>query len=130
MTAARWSPAELNQQQLVVREIALRAEVNRRQLVASRHAFAEQARSALTSPWVIGGSFVLGFLLLRPAPRQRGAAAAVRLSRGLRRVAASVVWLTHLYRQFRNGMAAGARLTARPGLAANAPVSAAPDEEG
>jgi hypothetical protein len=128
MTAARWSPAELNQQRLVVRGIAVRAEVNRRHLVASRHAFAERVRSALTSPWVIGGSFVLGFLLLRPASGQRGATAAVRLSRRLRRVAASVVWLTHLYRQFRSGMEAGAALTARPD--ANAPVSAVPDEEG
>ncbi len=130
MTTARWSPAELNQQQLVVRGIALRAEANRRHFVASRHAFAGKARGLLTSPWVIGGCFVLGFLVLRPASRRGGVTVVTRLSRRLRTVGASIVWLTHLYRQFQSGMAAGAVLTARSGLSASAPVHAAPSEEG
>jgi hypothetical protein len=129
MTEARWSPADLNQQRLVVRRIAVRAELNRRHLVAARSAFSARVRSALTSPWVLGGAFALGFVILRPAARRRGVGAAAQLSQRIRRVGASIVWLTHLYRRFQAGLAAGAALTARPTPTPNHPVPTAPFEE-
>jgi hypothetical protein len=122
VTEVRWSPADLSQQILVVRRIAMRTEQNRGRLRSARRAFAASVRSLVASPWVLGGAFALGFLMLRPAPRQRGAGAAVRLSRRIRRVGASIVWLTHLYNRFQSGLAAGAALSARPAPAVDRPV--------
>jgi hypothetical protein len=117
MTAA-WSPAELSRQRLVVAGIALRAEADRQRLVAARRAAAAKLRGLVTSPWVLGGCFALGWLIARPAPRRRGATFAARL----RRIGAALVWLTRAYRQFQSGVAAGAALISRPRAAEGASV--------
>jgi hypothetical protein len=131
MTAARWSPADLNQQRLVVRQLALRAESNRRRLVAARRGFSGRLRELASSPWVLGGCFALGWLLVRPPPRRGDRTIASRLSHRLQRVGASLLWLTRLYRQFQSGIAAGAALTlaAPPRAAADAAVPVGRYEE-
>jgi hypothetical protein len=126
MTIPRWSPADLNEQRRIVRAIADRAERDRRQLVIARKSFAARVRKTLTSPAVLGGAFVVGFLLLRPGSGRRGASGAARLSARARRVAASVVWLTQLYRQFHSGLAVGSAIAARSRSTAEAPGRASP----
>lgn len=113
MAAVRWSPADLNQQRLVVQRIALRSELNRRELVLERRRLVARLRGLVGSPLVLVGCLAAGFLLTRPASRTRGATAVARVSRRARNVAGSVVWLTQLYRQFMSGVAAGAAFRAR-----------------
>lgn len=113
MTAASWSPSELSQQRLVVRRIALRAESNRRRFGDARRAFAVRLRTLAASPLVLGGCFFVGWLMVRPRARQRGATVAGRMSHRLRRAGTSLMWLMQLYRQFRDGLAVGAALAAR-----------------
>jgi hypothetical protein len=114
MTTDRWSPADLSKQRVVVSRLAQRAELNRRRWIESRHAATTRVRTLARSPWVLGASFALGWLVVRPASRRRGATVAARLSLRLRRAGASLLWLAHLYRQFQRGLAAGAALTAGP----------------
>jgi hypothetical protein len=128
MTAA-WSPAELSRQRIVVRRAAARAEDDRRRWVAARRAAATKLRGLVTSPWVLGGCFVLGWLIARPAPRRRAATVASRLSHRLSRVAAALVWLTRSYRQFQSGVAAGAALISRPRVAEGTAVHGDVDQE-
>jgi hypothetical protein len=97
-----------------VRRLALRAEQNRRKVGAARRAFAVRIRSLASSPLVLGGCFVAGFLMMRPTVRQRGATTASHLARRARNAAASIAWLTQLYRQFMKGIGAGNALAARP----------------
>jgi hypothetical protein len=94
----------------VVRRIALRAEADRRRSVAARRAAAAKLRALVTSPWVLGGCFVLGWIISSPGPRRRGATIAARLSR----LGAALAWLTRFHRQFQSGVAAGAALASRP----------------
>jgi hypothetical protein len=108
--AASWSPGELSQQRLIVRSIAMRAESSRVRLGGARRAFVARLRALAASPLVLGGCFLVGWLMVRPTTRRRGATVAMRLSHRLRRVSASLIWLTHLYRQFRGGLAVGAAL--------------------
>ncbi len=129
MTADRWSPADLSQQRVVVKRLAQRAELNRLRWIGSRRAFGSQVRSLATSPWVLGGCFALGWLIVRPGPRRRGASVAARLSVRLRRAGASLIWLAHLYREFQSGIAAGAALTARPRAADHGAAAGLPHEE-
>jgi hypothetical protein len=118
MTAAS-SPAELNRQRLVVGELALRAEADRRRLVGARRAAAAKLRAFVTSPWVVGGCFVLGWVIFSPAPRRRGATIAVLAAR-LSRAGAALAWLARFSSQFQSGVAAGAALMSRPRVAEGA----------
>lgn len=126
MTVNRWSPADLNQQVRVVRAIAERAELDRRRLIAARRSFGARVRGVLTSPAVLAGAFAVGFLVLRPAPRRKGATVVRRVGSRMRQVGASIVWLTQIYRQFSSGLAVGAALAART---RNTPTHAVPDQE-
>jgi hypothetical protein len=108
--AQSWSPGELSQQRRVVSAMALRAESSRRRFAGARRAFAVRLRTLAGSPLVLGACFLVGWLVVRPAARRRGATVATRLSHRLRRAGAALIWLTHLYRQFRGGLAVGAAL--------------------
>ena len=121
MTAVRWSPADLKQQRLVVQRIALRSELNRRELVLERRRLFARLRGLVGSPLVIGGCLVAGFLLTRPAARRRGATTVARVTRRARNVAGSVVWLTQIYRQFMSGVAAGVAFRERRRAKADGP---------
>jgi hypothetical protein len=121
MTEVRWSPADLNQQRLVVRRIAVRSELNRERLAAARAAFGKRLRDLATSPLVVGGVVVAGFLLFRPSAGRKGTSAVSQVGRKVRSVTATVMWLTHMFRQFQSGIAAGAALSTRPRASREAP---------
>jgi hypothetical protein len=123
MTAAHWSPAELRHQRLVVRRIALRAEGNRLRFAAARRGFAARVRTIATSPLVIAGCVLAGYLLLRPSVRRKHALTATQAVRGVRNAAATIAWLTQIYRQFMSGVAAGAALRERAAQRAEHPAA-------
>jgi hypothetical protein len=74
MKWSSWSPADLSRQKLVVRRIALRAEVGRRQLRSARQRCAAQLGRFLGVPLGLLGCFVAGAAVRFPdAERDAGA---------------------------------------------------------
>jgi hypothetical protein len=74
MKWSSWSPADLSRQKLVVRRIALRAEVGRRQLRSARQRCAAQLGRFLGVPLGLLGCFVAGTAVRFPdAGRDAGA---------------------------------------------------------
>jgi hypothetical protein len=74
MKWSSWSPSDLSRQILVVRRIALRAEVNRQQLRSARRRCAAQLGRFLGVPLGLIGCFVAGAAVRFPdAGREAGA---------------------------------------------------------
>ena len=73
MNQKRWSLADLEQQRLVVRLIASRAELDRSRLGAARYRLLAAARNALRSPPALVGCFVAGVAVGRRKSRHADA---------------------------------------------------------
>lgn len=63
MKQSRWSPADLDRQRLVVRRIALRSDVDLRQLKTARDRLVADVRSLLGGPLALVGCFVAGAVI-------------------------------------------------------------------
>ena len=64
---ARWSIADLNRQKVVVGRLALRAELDRRELYAARVRVVRNIRAAVSGPLAIAGCFLAGTAFGRAA---------------------------------------------------------------
>jgi len=111
MTAASWSPTDLNRQRLVVRGIALRTLEDRRRLHRARRDFAARLHDWVRSPVLLAGCFAAGWLVALAVDGSRSKRTRRRPNRpGLRQrlgtISASLLWLMQQYDQ-------GARLAAR-----------------
>ena len=78
MKQSHWSPADLDRQRLVVHRLALRTDLDLRQLEAARDRFVADVRSTLGGPLALPGCFVAGVVIggrepsqFRNAPRRR-----------------------------------------------------------
>jgi len=72
MQQSHWSPADLDRQRLVVRRIALRAELDLKGLEAARDRLVADARSTLGAPLGLIGCFVAGVVVgRRESPQGR-----------------------------------------------------------
>lgn len=63
MNQSRWSPADLDRQRLVVRRLALRTDLDLRQLEGARDRFVADVRSTLGGPLALTGCFVAGVVV-------------------------------------------------------------------
>lgn len=70
MKQSRWSPADLDRQRLVVERMALRTDLDLRQLEAARDRFVADVRRSLRGPLALTGCFVAGVLVGGREPRQ------------------------------------------------------------
>jgi len=70
MKQSRWSLADLDRQRLVVRRIALRTDLDLRQLDAARDRFVTDVRSTLGGPLALAGCFVAGVVVGGREPPQ------------------------------------------------------------
>jgi hypothetical protein len=73
MQQSRWSPADLDRQRLVVRRIALRAELDLRELAAARDRLVAEVRNTLGAPLALIGCFIAGAVVGRRASPGRRA---------------------------------------------------------
>ena len=72
MNQSRWSPADLDRQRVVVHRLALRTDLDLRQLKVARDRFVADVRSALGGPLALTGCFVAGVVVgagKTPQPR-------------------------------------------------------------
>ncbi len=60
MKGSRWSIADLDRQQLAVGRLALRAELDRRELHAARARVLQNIRATVRSPLALAGCFLAG----------------------------------------------------------------------
>jgi hypothetical protein len=84
---SRWSPADLDRQRLVVRRIALRAELDRRELAAARDRLIADVRATVGTPLALLGCVVAGIVVGRAASTERRADSPRRSNRWLMRAA-------------------------------------------
>jgi hypothetical protein len=87
MKQSRWSPADLDRQRLFVHRIALRTELDLRQLEAARDRFVADVRSTLGGPLALMGCFVAGVVVGGREPPQPRADERRRFGRWLARAA-------------------------------------------
>jgi len=71
MKQSRWSPADLDRQRLVVHRIALRTDLDLRQLEAARNHLVADVRRTLGGPLALLGCFVAGVVVggSKPPPQ-------------------------------------------------------------
>lgn len=101
----RWSPADLSKQRAIVESAAWRAERSRRRLHAAEREAWWRFRRLLASPLGLAASFAMGIVAGAERPSATRARSAFA---NLRTVAARMIWLFELYRQFRDGLQARA----------------------
>jgi hypothetical protein len=113
MTAAHWSPTDLNRQRLIVRGMALRALEDRRRLFHARRELAARVHDWIRSPAWLVGCFAAGWLVALAMGGRRKTTTTKRLPgtrpgwrERLGTISASMVWLLQQYKQ-------GERLAAR-----------------
>lgn len=87
MNQSRWSPADLDRQRVVVHRLALRTELDLRQLEAARDRFVADVRSTLGGPLALTGCFVAGVVVGGGRPPEPRAEERRRSSRWLARAA-------------------------------------------
>jgi len=87
MKQSRWSPADLDRQRLVVHRIALRTDLDLRQLEGARDRFVTDVRRSLGGPLALLGCFVAGVVVGGGKPPQPKSDGQPRSSRWLVRAA-------------------------------------------
>ena len=88
MKQSNWSPADLDRQRVVVHRLALRTDLDLRELEAARDRLVADVRSTLGAPLALIGCFVAGVVVGRRESPQRRADASRRSSYWLARAAA------------------------------------------
>jgi hypothetical protein len=71
MKQSRWSPADLKRQQLVVKRIVVRSELDLRALATARSRVMADIRNTIGIPLAIVGCFAAGMAFGRREPRDR-----------------------------------------------------------